>query len=645
MLMIKTNYYYLDVEFPDINDIDLDMLASRVDYFNSRENFIFFDTLSRTFDDNHAGQSAAGKMRFIYISKTHTVKSEHHRETDEIEELTDLFEAPVSIWPILASKMTPEQLCSLKIAHKVMYENGHHRSDLQTRWVTKSLAQVRQDADALIGYSDFKKFFHSLCTYTENVRKTGGNGNYNIVLINHCDADETLFIDLIYELYVSTGVAVDTSFIVGDLDDAMKIPRDTPFVFQINEEWEIGKTTNLFSATSQDVAFRELSKKKTIYITSMDRKQYEKAQLIDSFVALFGHTAEIKDLCEQEKLEYARQSAAGLGFTIDTPSLQNSTLLKMSLSAIKARISAAAQKKLIQTDTQDFALSASDFTDIIVQSAAINSLAELDAMIGLREVKDRVREIVTFLKRRGKDALPCLHMVFRGNPGTGKTTVARLIGKIFAEAGILSRSDVFIETDREGLVGIFVGQTAHKTAAKIRESMGGVLFIDEAYSLGLYKDGVDYGQEAISTLVKRMEDHRREFVCIMAGYTEEMDKMLDINPGLRDRVQFYIDFPDYTPDELLQIFTGQCAQEKYRLSATAKAAARRYFETIIRHKDEHFANARLARKIFERVRIKQAFRTASNVISKNDIDAVFLEKDMAALLAGNKGARKIGFGG
>jgi len=643
--MIKTNYYYLDVMFPDINDVDLDMMASRVDYFNNRENFIFFDSLSNTTDSNHSDMPKAGKIRFIYISKTHSVRSEHHRETDEIEELTDLFEAPVELWPIQASKMTPDQLRSLKIANKVMYEDGHHSCDLRTRWVTKTMSQVKQDAEALIGYDDFKDFFKKLCVYTENVRKTGGKGNYNIVLINNCDADENLFIDLIYELYVCTGIAVDTSFCVGDLDDAMKIPRDTPFVFEIYENWEIGKMTNMFSATTQDVAFRELSKKKTIYITSIDKAQYEKALLIDSFASLFVHAVEIKELSEAEKLEYIRQSATSLGFTIDQKSLENSTLLKMSLSAIKARVSAAAQKKLIQTDTHDFSLSSSDFLNIKVCTGKSNYFAELDSMIGLKEVKDRVHEIVTFLNRRGKDALPCLHMVFRGNPGTGKTTVARLIGKIFAEAGILNRSDVFVETDREGLVGVYVGQTAHKTADKIKDAMGGVLFIDEAYSLGIYKDGVDYGQESISTLVKRMEDYRKDFVCIMAGYTDEMNKMLDINPGLRDRVQFYIDFPDYSADELLQIFCRQSNQEKYSITAAGKVVALSYFETIVRSKDEHFANARLARKIFERVRIKQSLRADSNVISKSDIDSVFVEKDMAGLLGGNKGVRRMGFGG
>jgi len=148
-------------------------------------------------------------------------------------------------------------------------------------------------------------------------------------------------------------------------------------------------------------------------------------------------------------------------------------------------------------------------------------------------------------------------MVFRGNPGTGKTIVARLIGKIFAELGILKK-DIFIETGREGLVAEYVGQTAIKTKKKCKDAMGGILFIDEAYTLGMCEHENDFGHECIATLIKYMENKRKDFVCIMAGYADQMDVMIKRNPGLKDRVQFYIDFPDYTVDELLQIFKQFC---------------------------------------------------------------------------------------
>lgn len=155
----------------------------------------------------------------------------------------------------------------------------------------------------------------------------------------------------------------------------------------------------------------------------------------------------------------------------------------------------------------------------------------------------------------------------------------------------------------------------------------------------------DYGHEAINTLVKRLEDSRRDFVCIMAGYTNEMNQMLSSNPGLRDRIQFYIDFPDYSAEELVQIYCKYAESEAYQLGADAKVTLRQMAEQIIRNKDENFSNARLIRKVFERTRMKQAMRTSDNMISAEDIQAVFAESDMRALLDSVQVQRRIGFAG
>ncbi|NTU89591.1 MAG: AAA family ATPase, partial [Actinobacteria bacterium] len=166
-------------------------------------------------------------------------------------------------------------------------------------------------------------------------------------------------------------------------------------------------------------------------------------------------------------------------------------------------------------------------------SKAADPFEELDSLVGLADAKRQIHEIAQLLAKRGKDSLPCLHMVFRGNPGTGKTTVARIIGDIFSEIGVISNKGKFIETDRVGLVGQYIGHTAVKTASCIESAQGGVLFIDEAYALGMYSsdlgagpEGVigrrDFGPEALSTLVKAMEDKRDGFICIMAGYTDLM---------------------------------------------------------------------------------------------------------------------------
>lgn len=155
----------------------------------------------------------------------------------------------------------------------------------------------------------------------------------------------------------------------------------------------------------------------------------------------------------------------------------------------------------------------------------------------------------------------------------------------------------------------------------------------------------DYGHEAINTLVKRLEDSRKDFVCIMAGYTNEMNQMLSSNPGLRDRIQFYIDFPDYSAEELVQIYCKYAESEAYQLGTDAKVTLRQMAEQIIRNKDENFSNARLIRKVFERTRMKQAMRTSDNMISAEDIQAVFAESDMRALLDSVQVQRRIGFVG
>jgi SpoVK/Ycf46/Vps4 family AAA+-type ATPase len=268
----------------------------------------------------------------------------------------------------------------------------------------------------------------------------------------------------------------------------------------------------------------------------------------------------------------------------------------------------------------------------------IPAFDELDRLVGLESVKKTIREIVTFLQKRGKNAVPCLHMVFRGNPGTAKTTVARIIARIFAESGITNKN-LFVETDRAGLIGGYIGQTALKTEKQIKKSMGGVLFIDEAYAL-FTGDGQDYGNEAVATLVKAMENNRDKFVCILAGYPDEMNQMIGMNPGLRDRVQFYIDFPDYAESELMRIFESFCADKRYELSESGRAAVSAELSRLVRAKDKNFANGRLVRKIFERICIKQAQRTSDNIITAEDAAAAFAEPDIAAMY---KNRAKIGF--
>lgn len=239
-------------------------------------------------------------------------------------------------------------------------------------------------------------------------------------------------------------------------------------------------------------------------------------------------------------------------------------------------------------------------------------LEELNELVGLKEVKELVRELYAFIevqRRRAKVGLSCeamtLHMIFSGNPGTGKTTVARVLGRMFKELGMLRKGHL-VEVERADLVGEYIGHTAQKTREQVRRALGGVLFIDEAYSLARGGEK-DFGRECIDVLVKAMEDHRDELVLILAGYREEMARFLASNPGLRSRFPIQLDFPDYTPQELLQIAELMFTKRQYRLTAEARDAFLKKIEEKLRAEPIP-GNARTVRNMVEKAIRQQAIR-------------------------------------
>ena len=242
---------------------------------------------------------------------------------------------------------------------------------------------------------------------------------------------------------------------------------------------------------------------------------------------------------------------------------------------------------------------------------------EFNSLVGLKSVKQDLNNLVNLIKvkkmreERGmKQPEISLHLVFSGNPGTGKTTVARLLAKIYKKLGVLKKGHL-VEVDRSDLVVGYIGQTATKTAKVIDSALGGVLFIDEAYTLTNTGDEKDFGQEAVDTLLKRMEDERDNLIVIVAGYTDPMDEFVNSNPGLKSRFNKYIFFQDYTGDELYKIFLQMCEKQEYIPSRSAKTYVKKYLtERATRH-EENFANAREVRNYIERCIERQANRIVS----------------------------------
>lgn len=256
-------------------------------------------------------------------------------------------------------------------------------------------------------------------------------------------------------------------------------------------------------------------------------------------------------------------------------------------------------------------------------------MEQLDSLIGLDTVKHEVRSLINLIKVRAmrkehdlKVMNMSFHMVFTGNPGTGKTTVARLVAKIYKQLGFLSKGQL-IETDRSGLVAGYVGQTAGKVMDVVNSALGGILFIDEAYALARKGMDNDFGHEAIDTLVKLMEDHRDDLVVIVAGYTDEMHDFLTSNPGLISRFNKYIDFPDYTDDELMAILEMNAKRQGYRVTDEGKDVVRHMLTAMTLSERLDFGNARGMRNTLEKLVQAQANRLA---VCEGEITREMLEE-------------------
>ena len=294
---------------------------------------------------------------------------------------------------------------------------------------------------------------------------------------------------------------------------------------------------------------------------------------------------------------------------------------------------AAAASVSVATEQQQQEESKQEIAPVDQQKRLEIAMAQLDELIGIEAVKDEVKGLVNFLKvqtARAKAGLPenpiSLHMVFAGNPGTGKTTVARLLGHIFGAMGVLEKGHL-IETDRSGLVAEYVGQTAAKANQIIDSALDGVMFIDEAYSLvGDSKD--TFGAEAMQILLKRAEDERDRLIVILAGYSQPMQKLLKTNPGLTSRFSRTFDFPDYSAEELCQIFEILSSKNHYNVAPDVRLKIQ---ESLLQHvadKDQHFGNGRLVRNMFEQAMRRLADRVVDETELTPELLTTFQISDL-----------------
>ncbi|PSB10350.1 AAA family ATPase [filamentous cyanobacterium CCP2] len=274
-------------------------------------------------------------------------------------------------------------------------------------------------------------------------------------------------------------------------------------------------------------------------------------------------------------------------------------------------------------------------------------MAELNDLVGLDNIKDEVKTLANFLKvqkireERGlAKTSVSLHAVFCGPPGTGKTTIGRLMGRIYQGLGFLKRGHL-VETDRAGLVAGYIGQTAKRVEEVVNSALDGVLFVDEAYALVPRGDGGgrDFGQEAVDALLKRMEDNRDRLVVIVAGYTDEMTTFVESNPGLKSRFNRYFYFEDYKPEELLAIFEKMAGKSHFHLTDATRATLLRLFEELYVRRDRTFGNARVARNLFEKSIERQANRLAVLSSLSDEVLTTLLPEDIPMdavnTLAGN----------
>lgn len=515
------------------------------------------------------------------------------------------------------------------------------------------LESVKREVDKIVRYVKYEKNRNEVLGLEKESVKS-----YHFEFLGNPGTGKTTVARLIGDIFYYLGilekgqlVEVDRSDIVGKfIGETAKLTKKTidkamGGILFIDEAYTLakgGQDSNDYGKEAIETLLKAMEDNRgefTVILAGYTREMKNLMKLNPGLKSRINLDITFDDYSDEELLEIGKSMAEEEDYKIDE-SGQKAFLEKINVEKVDENFAnARCARNIIEDAIREKAfrigddevpveelttLSSEDFCVDLLFTAKEKSadyISELDNLIGLDNVKGVVKGILNTLEFNHKKREMgintediSLNMIFTGNPGTGKTTVARLLGKILKSMGILKKGHM-IEVTRADLVGQYVGQTALKTEEKIKEAYGGILFIDEAYSLNSGGQN-DFGKEAISTLIKEMEDNRDKLVVIMAGYKKEMKDLLDLNPGFESRINFNVEFDDYNEDELLSIFEKLCNREKYTISNNAYEEIKEVLKEAVDNKDKNFGNGRYVRKLFEEIKMRQASRVISNDLTE-----------------------------
>lgn len=496
-----------------------------------------------------------------------------------------------------------------------------------------SANEITKELDDIYGIEECKWEILNYVKYLK-LDKKDNFANYNVIIHNRSSyPSETKLklIDFLNKMLVANEVINTeyeflTSAQLGEDVDKLNLEKDMIIINSRDFE------KNLEENRNKIVAVMEKFPNKVFILIDESFSMGSANALFNQYYDWFFH---IERISEDNKKSYAKKLLKTNDISVDSNCNYIDELIKESFFLVKSKIN----NTVLQCKINNTNLITDEFVKKYLETKQTENTKNekdenksnrsqnkeyLDSLIGINDVKEEINKIVNyvaFCKKKNKK-MPMLHMCFMGNPGTGKTTVARIIGEIFKEREILSTGR-FVEIHGRDLVGQYVGWTAREVQSQIRRAKGGVLFIDEAYSLNAEHRG-SFEDEAIATLIKEMEDKRDDLCVVLAGYSNEMKELIQRNPGFESRIQFYLNFPDYNEDELYEIFKQMAKKEDYKLTNGAKTELYNNFKMAIN--TPNFSNGRYVRNLYEKIKIEQANRVEKeaqadeNLIRKCDVE-------------------------